>query len=48
MARRLESQPGEWIDRERVVNFEFEGREFEGFEGDVITSALIGLQLWLV
>lgn len=41
MARRLESQPGEWIDRERVVNFEFEGREFEGFEGDVISSALI-------
>ncbi|MEM7466245.1 MAG: 2Fe-2S iron-sulfur cluster-binding protein [Pseudomonadota bacterium] len=41
MARRLDTQPGEWIDREQKITFEFEGREFSGFEGDVITSALI-------
>ena len=41
MARRLKPQPGEWINREKTVSFSFEGQQFEAFEGDVITSALI-------
>ena len=41
MAHRLDPQPGEWINREKTVSFTFEGQEYEAFEGDVITSALI-------
>ena len=40
MAERLRHQPGEWIDRERPVRFRFEGRPLQGFEGDVLCSAL--------
>ncbi|WP_040570943.1 2Fe-2S iron-sulfur cluster-binding protein [Methyloversatilis thermotolerans] len=32
--------PDEWLDRSRVVRFRFEGRSFEGFAGDSISSAL--------
>jgi len=31
---------GEWIDRSRVLPFEFEGRKFQGFAGDTISTAL--------
>ncbi|MFN2349733.1 MAG: 2Fe-2S iron-sulfur cluster-binding protein [Thioalkalivibrio sp.] len=41
MARRLPPQPGEWIDRERVLRFTFEGREYSAFAGDTISSALL-------
>ena len=37
---RLPQQPGERIDRARVVRFEFDGRPVEGLEGDTIGSAL--------
>lgn len=37
---RLPPAPGERIDRSRTVRFAFEGREFEGFAGDTIASAL--------
>ncbi|MFL5892285.1 MAG: 2Fe-2S iron-sulfur cluster-binding protein [Solirubrobacterales bacterium] len=37
---RLPQQPGERIDRARVVSFEFDGKPFEGLEGDTIGSAL--------
>ena len=37
---RLEAIPGEWIDRRRVVDFEFEGQPASGFAGDTISSAL--------
>lgn len=40
-ARRLGPQPGEWIDRSRRLDFEFEGRAHQGFAGDVISSALL-------
>ncbi|MEO8630985.1 MAG: 2Fe-2S iron-sulfur cluster-binding protein, partial [Betaproteobacteria bacterium] len=30
----------EWIDRSRPLAFEFEGRRYDGFAGDTITSAL--------
>ena len=37
---RLDSHPGEWIDRTLPLNFTFEGREYQGFTGDTISSAL--------
>ncbi|MGN6869495.1 MAG: 2Fe-2S iron-sulfur cluster-binding protein [Solirubrobacteraceae bacterium] len=37
---RLPVQPGERIDRQRVVRFTFDGKPFEAFEGDTIGSAL--------
>jgi sarcosine oxidase subunit alpha len=37
---RLPSQPGERIDRSRVVTFTFDGRAVEGLEGDTVASAL--------
>lgn len=40
MTRRLPRREGEWIDRSRPVDFRFEGRDYQGFEGDVLSSAL--------
>lgn len=40
MTYRLPPQPGEWIDRSRTIEFQFEGRPYSGFAGDTITSAL--------
>jgi sarcosine oxidase subunit alpha len=40
MTKRLPSQPGEWIDRTRPVRFRFEGSEYQGFQGDTLSSAL--------
>jgi sarcosine oxidase subunit alpha len=37
---RLPSQPGERINRSRVISFSFDGRAVEGLEGDTIASAL--------
>ncbi len=37
---RLGVQPGELIDRDRVVRFEWNGTEHHGFAGDTIASAL--------
>jgi sarcosine oxidase subunit alpha len=37
---RLDSHPGEWIDRTLPLAFIFEGREYRGFSGDTISSAL--------
>jgi sarcosine oxidase subunit alpha len=39
--KRLAQQPGEWLDRSRPVNFTFEGRAYQGFAGDTLTSALM-------
>jgi sarcosine oxidase subunit alpha len=38
---RLPPVGGEWIDRTRKVGFVFEGRRYEGFHGDTISSALL-------
>ena len=38
---RLPPQPREWIDRDARIEFEFEGARYEGFGGDVISSALL-------
>ena len=40
-ARRLPPQPGEWIDRTRSVEFEFEGARVTAYAGDTITSAVL-------
>jgi sarcosine oxidase, subunit alpha len=40
MTERLPPQPNEWIDRNRPLKFKFEGREYTGFAGDTISSAL--------
>jgi sarcosine oxidase, subunit alpha len=47
MTERLPPQPNEWIDRTRPLRFKFEGREYTGFVGDTISSALAanGLRL---
>ena len=40
MNERLPPRPGEWIDRNRPVEFRFEGVAYTGFQGDVLSSAL--------
>jgi len=37
---RLPKIADEWIDRSRPVRFRFEGREYAGFAGDAVSSAL--------
>lgn len=40
MRYRLTKQPLEWIDRQHKIQFNFEGKSYEAYEGDVISSAL--------
>ena len=40
MSLRNPKQVGEWINRDKVINFTFEGEAFTAFEGDKISSAL--------
>ncbi len=40
MADRLSRREGEWIDRSKPRSFSFEGKKYQGFEGDTISSAL--------
>ncbi len=40
MMYRLGAHPQEWIDRSVVHSFTFEGKTYQGFGGDTITSAL--------
>jgi sarcosine oxidase, subunit alpha len=40
MMYRLETQAEEWIDRSAPLRFIFEGREYQGYSGDTISSAL--------
>ena len=37
---RLGEQPGERINRNRVISFTFDGKRVEAFEGDTVGSAL--------
>ena len=39
-SRRLESG-GTWIDRSKPIGLRFDGRTYEGFEGDTLASALL-------
>ena len=47
-AQRLPPPHGRLIDRERVLAFTFEGRSYQGFEGDTIASALAANGRWLM
>lgn len=40
MNRRLPPCEGEWIDRDRPIQFRFEGQTYQGFAGDILCSAL--------
>ena len=40
MMYRREVQAFEWLDRSTVLRFTFEGREYQGYPGDTISSAL--------
>jgi sarcosine oxidase subunit alpha len=40
MMHRLEAHAGEWLDRSAALRFTFEGREYQGYSGDTISSAL--------
>jgi sarcosine oxidase, subunit alpha len=40
MMYRLSPQPDEWLDRKVVLRFEFEGKQYQGYAGDTISSAL--------
>ncbi len=40
MMHRLDAAAGEWIDRSVTLRFSFEGREYQGYSGDTISSAL--------
>jgi len=40
MMHRLDAQAGEWLDRSAALRFTFEGREYQGYSGDTISSAL--------
>ncbi len=42
MSDRLPYREGEWIDRNQPVTFHFEGKPYEGFMGDSLSSALWG------
>jgi sarcosine oxidase subunit alpha len=43
MSHRLLPIPGEWIDRNQPLSFTFEGSTYNGFKGDVVSSALWAL-----
>src|SRR3546814_13448415 len=45
---RLAAPAGRLIDRGRKITFSFEGRSFEGHEGDTIASALAANGDWLL
>jgi sarcosine oxidase subunit alpha len=40
MMYRLAAPAGEWLDRSVALRFSFEGREYQGYSGDTISSAL--------
>ncbi|MFP6650443.1 MAG: 2Fe-2S iron-sulfur cluster-binding protein, partial [Pirellulaceae bacterium] len=42
MSKRLPPLDSHWIDRDRPIQFHFEGREYQGYDGDVLSSALWG------
>ncbi len=42
MMYRVDAHSGEWIDRGSPLRFSFEGREYRGYSGDTISSALAG------
>ena len=47
-SNRLDARDGEWIDRSRKVSFTFDGKSYEGHEGDTIASALAANDRWIL
>jgi sarcosine oxidase, subunit alpha len=47
-ARRLSAPAGTRLDRTRTISFEFNNREYSGFQGDTLASALFANQVSLV
>ena len=45
---RLDIHAGEWLDRSLALRFTFEGREYQGYSGDTISSALAAAGLNLL
>ncbi|HEV7613371.1 MAG TPA: 2Fe-2S iron-sulfur cluster-binding protein [Steroidobacteraceae bacterium] len=45
---RLEKKPEEWLDRSAALHFTFEGRRYQGYSGDTISSALAAAGLTLL
>ena len=45
---RLANSQGLFINPNKPIKFDFEGREYHGFEGDTIASALIANNQWLM
>jgi sarcosine oxidase subunit alpha len=45
---RLPAPDGNWLDRERTIPFSFEGKDYQGFAGDTIASALAANGSWLL
>ena len=48
MSERLAAGAGAWIDRTEPIEFSFEGRNYRGFAGDTIASALVANDRWLI
>ncbi|RBO84154.1 FAD-dependent oxidoreductase [Marinomonas aquiplantarum] len=45
---RLPAPLGLFVNRQKTLNFTFEGQHYQGFEGDTIASALIANDQWLM
>ncbi len=40
MSKRLAPQAYHWIDQQQPIQFKFEGRDYQGYQGDILSSAL--------
>ena len=45
---RLKKPMGLLVDHEKTVNFEFDGKSYQGLQGDSIASALVANNRWLM
>ena len=45
MTNRIDQHKLEWIDREQAIEIEFEGKKYQGFAGDTISSLLLSNDL---
>src|ERR1700722_15870683 len=48
MSARLSTPAGTRIDRKRIVSFRFNDRQYQGFQGDTLASALLANGVKLV
>src|ERR1700721_896393 len=48
MSARLSAPAGTRIDRTRIVSFRFNGRQYQGLQGDTLASALLANDVRLV